>query len=143
MLAFALHISLLRSERGMKIIVGLIGAVCSLTTVLLYVSMTTGLGPWMAPTIALVGGVVMRLISRADRTGWQTDIVLLQAVGSTGGALATAVGFSHQHFTFLHLMCLQLGWSAFYICCQYCRFDTCCRLVGYVDCAASGTRTSC
>lgn len=87
----------------MKIIVGVWGSLFAVvsTGVLLYVSMTTGLGPWMAPTLVLVGGIVLRMFSNAKAKAWQQDLVVVQAIGSTGGAIATAVGFSLPTFYFL------------------------------------------
>lgn len=87
----------------MKIIVGVWGSLFAVvsTGVLLYVSMTTGLGPWMAPTLVLVGGIVLRFFSSATAQARQHDLVIVQAIGSTGGAIATAVGFSLPTFYFL------------------------------------------
>ncbi|MGD1997708.1 MAG: OPT/YSL family transporter [Candidatus Dependentiae bacterium] len=71
------------------------------TAILLYVSLTTGLGPWLAPMLVLLAGMVLRFVSTTRGKNRQTDIVLIQTIGSVGSSVATAVGFSLPTLYFL------------------------------------------
>lgn len=82
---------------------GLIGALfgCCATAVSLYVSLVTGIGPWMAPTLVLCAGVLAFLFIRRDESKAHDFIVMTQAIGSVGGTVATALGFSLPTIAFL------------------------------------------
>lgn len=57
------------------------------------------IGPWIAPTVVLIAGFILRIISgRADRT---ESLTLIQAASSIGGIVATAVGFMLPTLYFL------------------------------------------
>lgn len=83
---------------------------CAAAAILLYVSLTTGIGPWIAPTLVLGASVLMNLFrigSSCANTSASSDsrerdfIVTTQAVGSVGGSIATALGFSLPTLAFL------------------------------------------
>jgi len=64
--------------------------------------MTTGIGPWFAPTIVLVAGTIYRFFYKGEKgAGFSSSLVLTQAIGSVGGSVATAIGFSLTTLYFL------------------------------------------
>jgi hypothetical protein len=69
------------------------------TFVLAYISMATMIGPWIAPTIVLIAGLVLKIASgKVNRT---RELVLIQTVSSVGGIVATAAGFTFPTLYFL------------------------------------------
>lgn len=62
------------------------------TGVMSYVSMATPIGPWIAPTVALLALILFKF-SRY-RSSHNTSIALVTAGASVGGIVATALGFS-------------------------------------------------
>lgn len=68
------------------------------TSVMSYITLATPIGPWMGPTLVLVGTVLVRCFS-----GYISNQAMLLAVmsGSLGGILATAISFSFPTFYFL------------------------------------------
>lgn len=68
--------------------------------------MATMIGPWIAPTLVLMAGLVLKIAHGqasglnppVDRT---RDLVLIQTVGSVGGIVATAAGFTLPTLYFL------------------------------------------
>lgn len=78
----------------------LLGGIFSVlsTGILLYVSLTTGLGPWIAPTLVLLASSLFRIVSRNNQ---KESLVITQTIGSVGGAIAVAVGFSYPTLYFL------------------------------------------
>ena len=72
------------------------------TIVLLYISMATMIGPWVAPTLVLLTAVIFKLVrSKKSKSERHQDIVLVQTVGSVGGLVATGVGFTLPTLYFL------------------------------------------
>lgn len=78
------------------ILISILFAIFS-TSVMTYITIATPIGPWMGPTLAMLGILGMRCI------GHFTTNNLLYAVsaGSIGGILATAFGFSFPTYYFL------------------------------------------
>ncbi len=70
--------------------------------VLSYVSIATMVGPWVAPSLVLITAVFMK-IGRKKRKeeDIHQKIALVQTVGSVGGLIATAVGFTFPTLYFL------------------------------------------
>lgn len=68
------------------------------TSVMSYIAMATPIGPWIAPTITLLGLLLFRLIPQKNLT---KSLALVTAAGSIGGILATACGFSYPTLFFL------------------------------------------
>lgn len=91
-------------------VLGFFSGVCA-TGILLYVSLTTGLGPWLAPTIVLLAGALLRSVSGASGERLEQELVIVQTIGSVGGAVATAIGFSLPTLYFLQPQ-LFTGWLA-------------------------------
>lgn len=87
----------------MKLFAALLGTMCAIfsTAILLYISLATGLGPWMAPTLVLLAGIIIRTVSRSSEQGRVHDMVIIQTIGSVGGSVATAVGFCLPTLYFL------------------------------------------
>jgi len=72
------------------------------TTVLAYISMATMIGPWIAPTIVLIAGLAFKLkFYSPPITKRNQELALIQTVGSIGGIVATAVGFTLPTLYFL------------------------------------------
>lgn len=68
------------------------------TSVMAYIAMATPIGPWMGPTLALLGILLMRFFP-----SFTTEKVILAVVaGSLGGIMATAFGFSFPTLYFLN-----------------------------------------
>lgn len=67
------------------------------TTVMAYISMATPIGPWIAPTLVLIGSLVIRIFSK----NISSDLICAVSAGSIGGILATALGFSFPTIFFL------------------------------------------
>jgi hypothetical protein len=62
------------------------------TIVLSYISMATGIGPWIAPTLVLIAMPLFKIFTKND--GLTERVGLVTASGSVGGILATGMGFS-------------------------------------------------
>lgn len=69
------------------------------TSVMSYIAMATPIGPWIAPTLVLIGTLLFRLVRVKNST---IQLALATAGGSIGGILATACGFSFPTLYFLH-----------------------------------------
>jgi len=64
--------------------------------------MATMIGPWIAPTLVLIAGLALRLKKKSISSQKQNqEIALIQTVGSIGGIIATAVGFTLPTLYFL------------------------------------------
>ena len=69
------------------------------TTVMSYIALSTPMGPWIAPTLVLMGMSLLRFAgSQADMS---TRVVCAVTAGSVGGILATACGFAFPTLYFL------------------------------------------
>ncbi len=87
------------------IVVGIIFALFS-ALVMSYISMATMVGPWIAPTLVLLGQILLKLFydSRAKTLGTHKRTELLasmQAIGAGGGIIATGIGFALPTLYFL------------------------------------------
>ncbi len=74
-------------------------------SILAYISIATMMGPWMAPTIALISNVFFNLKQNLTGSSYspknQQTTTLIQAIGSVGGAVATGIGFAFPMLYFL------------------------------------------
>ncbi|MBS1987967.1 OPT/YSL family transporter [Candidatus Dependentiae bacterium] len=72
------------------------------TVTLAYVSMVSMLGPWLAPTIALIGNFITRrlYLKRSDHAT-EYQVAALQAIAAGGGTIAVGVGFALPMLYFL------------------------------------------
>ena len=70
------------------------------TCVMSYVSMAIPIGPWIAPTLALLATTIFMVFYRARHRRIK-EIALATIAGSVGGILATALGF---YFTTLYFL---------------------------------------
>ena len=68
------------------------------TSVMLYVSLATPIGPWIGPTLVLLALLWYRLTSRKEP---KLDLVYATVAGSIGGMVATAIGFTFATLYFL------------------------------------------
>lgn len=85
------------------------------TVVMSYISMATPIGPWIAPTLALMA---MPLISFLKvNNGYTERVSLVTCAGSVGGILATGMGFSLPTLYFVDPVLFN-SWMAspFYFC---------------------------
>lgn len=69
------------------------------TTVMSYITLATPIGPWMGPTLALIGVVLLQSFGRLFS---KKSIFLAVISGSIGGILATALCFAFPTFYFLN-----------------------------------------
>lgn len=81
------------------IVVGIIFSVFS-TLILSYVSMATMVGPWIAPTLVLLGQMLISLSKRPSSQASQS-VAIMQAIGAGGGIIATGIGFAFPMLYFL------------------------------------------
>lgn len=79
---------------------------CFSTAIMSYIAMATPIGPWIAPTIALMALLVLKIIfyKRQSET-----LALITAGSSIGGIIATACAFSYPTLYFLNPT-LFMGW---------------------------------
>ncbi len=90
---------ILMKDRSMALITLVCAVLFSIfsTSVMAYIAMATPIGPWMGPTLALLGILLMRFFP-----SYTTEKVLLSVVaGSIGGIMAIAFGFSFPTLYFL------------------------------------------
>lgn len=72
------------------------------TMVLAYISIATMIGPWIAPTLVLIAGFVLKMGQQSLKERlFHKDLALIQTVGSLGGIISTAVGFTLPMLYFL------------------------------------------
>jgi uncharacterized oligopeptide transporter (OPT) family protein len=90
------------------------------TLVLAYVSMATMLGPWIAPTVVLIAGLMFKLRMSTYSTEKKNEsLALIQTSSSVGGIVATAIGFTLPTLyfldqpTFMHLLERPFSFCAF------------------------------
>jgi len=80
------------------IIIGLLFSVFS-TVILSYISIATMVGPWIAPTIVLLGHFLFILTRNSLKK--TRNIIAIQAIGAGGGIIATGIGFGFPTLHFL------------------------------------------
>ncbi len=71
------------------------------TITLGYVSMATMVGPWIAPTLVLLGHCLYSFMKKRTESQQVQDIAIMQAIGAGGGIIATGVGFALPMLYFL------------------------------------------
>lgn len=96
----------------MNIFLLLCAAIASVfsTAVMSYIAMATPIGPWIAPTLVLLGSLVARLVRSSD-AATNRGLALVTAAGSIGGIVATAAAFSYPTLYFLDTP-LFISWMA-------------------------------
>jgi hypothetical protein len=81
--------------------VGVLFAILS-TIVLSYISIATMVGPWIAPTLVLLGHMIFKLKNSHTTADEKTESVAwVQAIGAGGGIIATGIGFALPMLFFL------------------------------------------
>lgn len=70
-------------------------------SVLSYVSIATMVGPWIAPTIVLLGNLLLLYAPKEAIPSNRKKIALMQAISSVGGITAVGLGFSLPILYFL------------------------------------------
>ena len=80
---------------------GILGAIFS-TLVLTYVSIATMFGPFIAPVLVLLASMLLRpMITSQSRKAFEHALSIVQAIGSVGGMLGIAIGFTLPTVYFL------------------------------------------
>ncbi len=80
---------------------GILGAIFS-TLVLTYVSIATMFGPFIAPVLVLLASMLLRpMITLQSRKAFEQALSIVQAIGSVGGMLGIAIGFTLPTVYFL------------------------------------------
>ena len=70
--------------------------------VLVYISMATMIGPWIAPSLVLISSLIVKIMnSRKSEQQAIREVALIQSVGSVGGLVATGIGFVFPTLYFL------------------------------------------
>lgn len=62
------------------------------TIMLSYISIATMVGPWIAPTLVLLGHIIFGVLGKNKQH--TENVTLSQAIGAGGGIVATGIGFS-------------------------------------------------
>lgn len=85
----------------MDLFIVIIGTLFTLfsTLILSYISMATMVGPWIAPTLVLLGHILLKMYKSCPQKA-QT-LTILQAIGAGGGLIATGIGFGLPTLFFL------------------------------------------
>ena len=76
------------------------------TGVMSYIAMATPIGPWIGPTLVLIGLLIFKLFQSKNIS---SNLALATAGGSIGGILATACAFSYPTIFFVNPS-LFLSW---------------------------------
>jgi len=86
----------------MRILTVLVAILLSIfsTVVMSYISIAIPIGPWIAPTLALLAIIIFKIFSHFV-SNYSKEIALATSAGSVGGILATALGF---YFTTLYFL---------------------------------------
>ncbi len=72
------------------------------SAILSYISMSTMVGPWIAPVLVLMGGIILRFRRIPKEKGIvNQEIALMQTAGSVGGLVAIGIGFTLPTLFFL------------------------------------------
>ncbi|MFH1643724.1 MAG: OPT/YSL family transporter [bacterium] len=88
------------------------------SAVLSYIAMSTMVGPWIAPVLVLIGGLILRFRKIHESQGKiNQDIALMQTAGSVGGLIAVGIGFTLPTLFFLDPVSFN-NWikNPFYFC---------------------------
>lgn len=65
------------------------------TAIMAYISMATGIGPWIDSTLAIISIIVVNIFYKNITSVKKTELLSLPVIaGSIGGILATGIGFS-------------------------------------------------
>ena len=72
------------------------------TISLAYISMATMVGPWIAPTLVLMGSLILKLKRKPQsQSKTNEELALIQTIGSVGAIVAVGVGFTLPTIYFL------------------------------------------
>ena len=72
------------------------------SSILSYISMSTMVGPWIAPVLVLIGGIILKLRRiPQEKSVMNQEIALMQTAGSVGGLIAIGIGFTLPTLFFL------------------------------------------
>lgn len=70
--------------------------------ILSYISMATMIGPWIAPAIVLASSLIFKLKhNNTDKIQQNKALSIIQTIGSVGGIIGVAIGFSLPTLYFL------------------------------------------
>ena len=89
----------MRGGLGFTLLVGTALSILA-SAILLYISIATMIGPWIAPTLVLISSVLFTLLGKRDANTPQ-QLILISALASGGGIIAVGIGFSLPMLYFL------------------------------------------
>jgi len=69
--------------------------------ILSYISIATMVGPWIAPTLVLLGHSLLSMRQKKSTESHTETLAWMQAIGAGGGIIATGVGFALPMLYFL------------------------------------------
>jgi hypothetical protein len=95
----------MRSSLGFVLLVGTVLSVLA-SAILLYISIATTIGPWIAPTLLLVSSLIFKLF-RKNSAETPHHLVMVSALASGGGIIAVGIGFSLPMLYFLSPVAFQ------------------------------------
>jgi hypothetical protein len=89
----------MRNSLGFTLLVGTVLSVFA-SGILLYISIATMIGPWIAPTLVLMSSMLFTLLGKRD-ANTPEQLILISALASGGGIIAVGIGFSLPMLYFL------------------------------------------
>ncbi len=88
----------------MSLFISITGIIFSVLScmILLYVSIVTGIGPWIAPTLVLATSLLLKTRkNKKPQIVENQEMALIQTIGSVGALVAVAIGFTLPTLYFL------------------------------------------
>lgn len=89
----------MRTSLSLTLFIGIALSVFA-SAILLYISIATMIGPWIAPTLVLLASFMLPIFRRRD-IDLSRQLVMISALASGGGIIAVGVGFSLPMLYFL------------------------------------------
>lgn len=89
----------MRTSLGLTLLVGTALSILA-SAILLYISIATMIGPWIAPTLILISSLIFTIFKKQD-LDTPKQLVMISALASGGGIVAVGVGFSLPMLYFL------------------------------------------
>lgn len=89
----------MRTSLGLTLFIGIALSIFA-SAILLYISIATMIGPWIAPTLVLIASFALPLFRKHDIDA-SKQLVMISALASGGGIIAVGVGFSLPMLYFL------------------------------------------
>lgn len=89
----------MRTSLGLTLLIGTVLSILA-SAILLYISIATMIGPWIAPTLILISSLIFTVFKKRD-ADTPKNLIMISALASGGGIVAVGVGFSLPMLYFL------------------------------------------